>query len=92
MIWRSRPGWSPICGLTVGTPAPWRPDRRSVRCAVAPQQQMIECMPETAADPTGADLAGADLAGAALTAATFDAATRWPQGFDPRQLKAVLAE
>jgi len=53
---------------------------------------MIECMPETAADPTGADLAGADLAGAALTAATFDAATRWPQGFDPRQLKAVLAE
>jgi predicted transcriptional regulator len=42
------------------------------------------------ADVTGRDLSDADLTGVNLTGTKYDVRTRWPVGFDPERLGAVL--
>jgi hypothetical protein len=44
------------------------------------------------ANLSGADLFNTDLSGADLTDAVYNVATRWPEGFDPVQAGAALAE
>lgn len=39
----------------------------------------------------GADLTGATLKGAILSFAPYDQATKWPEGFNPKEVGAVLA-
>jgi hypothetical protein len=43
------------------------------------------------ADLSGADLTGANLARATLTCALYDKQTRWPEGFDPEIVDAILS-
>jgi len=42
------------------------------------------------ADVTGRDLSDADLTGANLTGTKYDVRTKWPGGFDPERLGAIL--